>query len=65
MFPVWAIITIVLGATFIIVIAVILNRKWTWIKFRYYERFTNDDDPQDLSLMKYDVFISYRLLSFA
>ena len=64
MFPVWGIISIVLGATLVIVIVVILNRKWTWIKFRFYERFTNDDDSQDLSVMKYDVFISYRLLSF-
>ena len=26
----------------------------------HYAHFTNDDDSQDLSLMKYDAFISYR-----
>ena len=59
-FPLWTIITVVLGSTAVIVIAVILNRKWTWIKFRFYAHFTNDDDSQDLSLMKYDAFVSYR-----
>ena len=59
-FPVWAIITIVLGATVIIVVAVVVNRKWTLIKFHYYARFTNDDDFQDFSPMIYDAFVSYR-----
>ena len=62
-FPVWAIVTIVLGATFIIVAAVVVNRKWTTIKFHFYAHFTNDDDSQDLSLMKYDAFVSYRYIS--
>ena len=59
-FPVWAIITIVLGATVIIVVAVVVNRKWTLIKFHYYALFTNDDDFQDFSPMIYDAFVSYR-----
>ena len=63
-FPVWAIITIALGATLIIVIAVVVNRKWTLIKFHYYARFTNDDDSQDLSPMLYDAFVSYRLVIY-
>ena len=59
-FPVWAIVTIVLGATSLIIVAVVVNRKWTLIKYHYYRHFTNDDDSQDLSLMKYDAFVSYR-----
>ena len=58
--PLWPIITIVPVATSIIIVVVIVNRKWTLIKFHYYTRFTNDDDSQDLSLMKYDGFVSYR-----
>ena len=59
-FPLWAIITVVLGSTAVIIVAVILSRKWTAIKFHFYAHFTNDDDSQDLSLMKYDAFVSYR-----
>ena len=59
-FPLWAIITLVVGSTAVLILAVVLNRKWTLIKYHYYARFTNDDDSQDLSLMKYDVFISHR-----
>ena len=60
-FPLWGIITFGIGSgVFIIVLIIIVSRKWTTIKFRYYSRFTNDDDSQDLSQMKYDAFISYR-----
>ena len=62
--PFWTIIAVVVGTTSAIIIAVVVTRKWTSIKFHFYARFTNDDDSQDLSKMKYDVFISYRLLSF-
>ena len=61
-FPVWAIVMIVLGATLIIIAAVVVNRKWTLIKYRYYAHFTNDDDSQDISPMIYDAFVSYRLV---
>ena len=63
-FPLWAIVTIALGGTLLVVVAVVVNRKWTLIKFRFYARFTNNDDSQDLTLMKYDAFVSYRLLLF-
>ena len=59
-FPLWAIITLVVGATATLIFAVILNRKWAAIKFHFYAHFTNDDDSQDLSQMKYDAFVSYR-----
>ena len=49
-----------LGGTLIIVVAVVVNRKWTLIKHIYYARFANDDDSRDLSLMKYDAFVSFR-----
>ena len=59
-FPMWAIITLAVGATSAIIVAVVLHRTWTWIKFQFYKRFTNDDDSQDVSKMKYDAFVSYR-----
>ena len=57
-FPLWGIILLVVGSTFVIILAVIINRKWTTIKFHYYAKFTNDDDSQDVSQMKYDAFVS-------
>ena len=57
-FPLWKIITLAVGSTMVIVVAIILARKWKSIKFHYYTYFTNDDDSQDLSEMKYDAFIS-------
>ena len=59
-FPLWKIITICVGCTIVIVAAIILNRRWTFIKYHFYARFTNDDDSQDLSEMKYDAFVSCR-----
>ena len=57
-FPLWGIISLVVGSTILIILAVIINRKWTMIKFHYYARFTNDDDSQDLQDMKFDAFVS-------
>ena len=59
-FPMWAIISIAVGSTLVIVIAVVLNRTLTWITYQFYKRFTNDDDSQDVLQMKYDVFVSCR-----
>ena len=60
-FAMWKIIT--LGSTVVIVVvvvAIIVARKWKSIKYHYYACFTNDDDSQDLSEMKYDAFVSSR-----
>ena len=59
-FPFWTIIAVVIGTTSAIITAIVVTRKWTLIKFQFYAHFTNDDDSQDLSQMKYDVFVSYR-----
>ena len=45
---------VVVEASLIIVVTVV-----TLVKFHFYACFTNDDDFQDLSLMKYDAFVSY------
>ena len=60
-FALWKIITLTVCSTIVIVAAIIVvNRKWTLIKFHFYAHFTNDDDSQDLSQMKYDAFIICR-----
>ena len=60
-FPLWEIIILAIGVgVFIIVIFIIVCRQWTKIKYNYYSHFTNDDDSQDISQMKYDAFVSYR-----
>ena len=59
-FALWKIISIVVGGTLLIVVAVVLARTWTWIRFQFYKRVTNDDDSQDIFQMKYDAFVSCR-----
>ena len=59
-FPLWKIITLAVGSTIVIVVAIIVTKKWKSIKYHYFSHLTNDDDSQDLSLMKYDAFVSYR-----
>ena len=61
-FPLWKIITLCVGCPIVLLAAMILNKKWSWIKYRC--RSTNDDDSQDLSKMTYDVFVSYRYFLF-
>ena len=63
MFHLEAIISIVVAATLIILVTVVVNRKWTFIKFHFYAHFANDDDFQDLSEMKFDAFVSYRFIN--
>ena len=53
-FPVWGIVTLAVVGVIVVVVIIIVSRKWTTIKYIYYSRFTNDDDSQDLSQMKYD-----------
>ena len=57
-FALWKIITLAVGSTIVIVVTIIVARKWKSIKFHYYAYFTNDDDSQDFSEMRYDAFIS-------
>ena len=60
-FPLWKIIILAVVSTIVIVVAmIVVNSKWSCIKYHYYARFSNDDDSQDMSLMKYDAFVSYR-----
>ena len=59
-FALWKIITLGVVSTMVIVVTIIVTRKWKSIKYHYYAYFTKDDDSQDLSEMKYDAFISSR-----
>ena len=52
-------------ATFIIVIVsiAVLIRKWDTIKFYLFVHFnilTDDDGPENLDIMKFDGFVTYR-----
>ena len=62
-FPIWAIVTIALLTCFIIVVAIVLNRKWETIKFYMFVHFnvlTDDDGPEDLDEMEFDGYLTYR-----
>ena len=59
-FPLWKIISLGIGSTLVLVAIIVVVKKWNSIKYHYYTHFTNDDDSQDLSQMKYDAFVSYR-----
>ena len=63
-FPIWAISTIVASAVLIVVIIVVLNRKWEAIKFFMFMHFDilpKDDVQENLDEMEFDAFITYRL----
>ena len=62
-FLVWPIVVVTLATIGIVVIIVIINRKWEAIKFFMYMRFDilpNDDGPEDLDDMEFDAFVAYR-----
>lgn len=62
-FPLWGLITVVAAFVISIVAIIILNRKWETIKFYLFVHFnvlTNDDGPENLDIMKFDGFITYR-----
>ena len=59
--PVWAIITIVLLGVGIVIIVIILHRKWETIKFFvYFNVLPNDDEPENLDEMDFDAFVTCR-----
>ena len=63
LFPVWAIVVLTLTTIGIVVIFVVINRKWEAIKFYMFMRFNilpNDDGPEDLDEMEFDAFVAYR-----
>ena len=62
-FPPWAIIFVALLSVAILVLVIVLNRKWETIKFYMFVHFnvlTDDDGPEDLNEMDFDGFITYR-----
>ena len=64
-FPIWVIVTIAVLSCLVIIVALVLHRKWNMIKFYIFIHFnilTNDDGPENLDDMKFDAFVSYRLV---
>ncbi len=65
--PVW--IGIVTGtiALCLIIVAIVIGKKWNAIKFILFTRFNvliNDDEPENVDELEFDAFILYRLLLF-
>ena len=66
-FPVWAISTIVASTLTVVVIIIILNRKWEAIRFFMFMHFNilpNNDGPENLYEMEFDAFVTYRSVTF-
>ena len=66
-FPIWAICTIVASTLTIVVIIIILNRKWEAIRFFMFMHFNilpNDEGPENLDEMEFDAFVTYRSFPF-
>ena len=62
-FPVWAIVTISLGAIAIIVMIIVITKMWERIKFFMFMHFNilpNDDGPENLDEIEFDAFVTYR-----
>ncbi len=63
--PAW--IGIVTGTIVIsvIIVVIVINRKWNAIKFLLFTRFNvliNDDEPENVDELEFDAFILYRLV---
>ncbi len=62
-FPVWIGIvtgTVILG---LIIITIVINRKWEAIKFILFMKYNilfSDDEPENVDEMEFDAFIAYR-----
>ncbi len=62
-FPIWigiVIGTVVLG---LIIVVVLLNRKWNAIKFFLFMKFNilfHDDEPEIVNDLEFDAFVAYR-----
>ncbi len=62
-FPVWIGISIGCVVVVVVVVGIVINRKWEAIKFLMFMKFdllVNDDPPEKLSEMEFDAFVAYR-----
>ena len=61
-FPVWAIVMLTLTTIGILVMIIVINRKWEAIKFFMFMRFNilPNDGPENLDEMEFDAFVAYR-----
>ena len=61
-FPVWAIVMLTLTTIGILVMIIVINRKWEAIKFFMFMRFNilPNDGPENLYEMEFDAFVAYR-----
>ncbi len=62
-FPVWIGIVTGILVVGLIIIIVVINRKWNAIKFRLFMKFNiliDRDDPENVDELEFDAFIAYR-----
>ena len=62
-FPIWAVITIAMAAVLIVIITIVLQRKWETIRFFMFMHFdilANNDGPENLENIDFDAYVTYR-----
>ncbi len=61
--PLWIGITIGTVVVVLIVVTIVINRKWDAVKFFLFMKFEllmNDDHPEDVNDLEFDAFVSFR-----
>ncbi len=61
-FPIWIGVVTGIALVCVIIVVIVINRKWEAIKFLCFNRFNvliNDDEPENLDELEFDAFIIY------
>ncbi len=65
-FPVWIGIVIGIVVVTLVLVIIVINRKWNAIKYLLFIRFNvliNDDVPENVDELEFDAFIIYRFVN--